>query len=242
VSLALLYTDAAAGDRQARWTRRGDCKIMMKFVLISIVSLSLIRSVAQAGDQMSAADTKDAKSTMEEATPFDKGEREFQISTGAYTSLLNFGPYRPKITDLDGSLRLGWMLYTPKGSGFFRGNVEFLIEVDGALDVQGPKTGTVGGNLVFRYNFVQPASKWAPYVQIQGGGVYTDIDHDQFQHLIGRDEEFFLGVGVGVRYFLNRRTALTVEIDFRHNSDADTANRNIGLNSVGGMLGVSVFF
>jgi predicted porin len=134
------------------------------------------------------------------------------------------------------------MLYTPRGSGFFRGNFEFLIEADGALDVQGPKTGAVGGNLVFRYNFVQPGSKWAPYVQLQGGGVYNDIAHDPYQHLIGRDEEFFLGVGVGVRYFLNPRTALTVEIDYRHNSDANTANRNIGLNSVGGMLGVSVFF
>jgi len=212
---------------------------MMKFVLISIVSLSLLGSAARAGDQIFAPD---AKTTVEEATPFDKGEREFQLSTGAYTSLFNFGPYRPKITDVDTSLRLGWMLYTPRGSGFFRGNFEFLIEADGTLDVQGPKTGFVGGNLVFRYNFVQPASKWAPYVQIQGGGVYTDVDHDQFQHLIGRDEEFFLGVGFGVRYFLNPRTALTVEIDYRHNSDADTANRNIGLNSVGGMLGFSLFF
>ena len=212
---------------------------MMKFVLISIVSLSLLGSAARAGDQIFAPD---AKTTVEEATPFDKGEREFQLSAGAYTSLFNFGPYRPKITDVDTSLRLGWMLYTPRGSGFFRGNFEFLIEADGTLDVQGPKTGFVGGNLVFRYNFVQPASKWAPYVQIQGGGVYTDVDHDQFQHLIGRDEEFFLGVGFGVRYFLNPRTALTVEIDYRHNSDADTANRNIGLNSVGGMLGFSLFF
>jgi opacity protein-like surface antigen len=212
---------------------------MMKFILASIVSLFLVGSAARAGDQVSIPD---AKTTIDESTPFDKGQHEFQLSAGAYTSLFNFGPYRPKITDIDTSLRLGWMLYTPRGSGFFRGNFEFLIEADGALDVQGPKTGAVGGNLVFRYNFVQPGSKWAPYVQLQGGGVYNDIAHDPYQHLIGRDEEFFLGVGVGVRYFLNPRTALTVEIDYRHNSDANTANRNIGLNSVGGMLGVSVFF
>src|SRR5271167_2205156 len=117
---------------QTRHAPRSDCKIMMKFVLISIVGLSLFRSVAQAGDQPSVTDAKDAKNTMEEATPFDKGEREFQLSTGAFTSLFNFGPNRPKITDIDGSLRLGWMLYTPKGGGFFRGNFELLIEADGA--------------------------------------------------------------------------------------------------------------
>jgi lipid A 3-O-deacylase len=89
---------------------------------------------------------------------------------------------------------------------------------------------------------VQTDTKWVPYFQVQGGGVYTNIDHDLDQHLIGRDEEFFLGAGVGLRYLFTPRIALTVEADFRHNSDADTADRNIGLNSVGGMLGFSILF
>ena len=215
---------------------------MINSFRLSIVALCLISAAARAGDTISTTDAKDAKTTVVESTPFDKGKREFQLSSGALTSLFNFGEHRPKITDFDVSMRLGWMLYTPEGSGFFRGNFEFLIEAEGALDVQGPKTGMVGGNLILRYNFVQPDSKWVPYFQIQGGGVYTNIDHDSQQDLIGRDEEFFLGTGVGIRYFLNQRTALTLEADFRHNSDADTADRNIGLNSVGGMLGFSVFF
>jgi len=211
----------------------------MKLIRLSIVSLCLLQTMAHAGYENS---TGDAKTAFVDSTPFDKGEEEFQLSAGAMTSLFNFGPYRPKITDIDGSLRLGWMLHSPTGSGFFRGNFEFLIEADGALVVQGPETGFTGGNLVFRYNFVQSGSKLVPYVQLQGGGVYTDIDHDPYQHLIGRDEEFFLGIGVGVRYFLNQRTALSVELDYRHNSDGNTADRNIGLNSIGGMFGFSVFF
>jgi len=211
----------------------------MKFTRHLVVSLGLAYATARAGEEITAGD---AKTTLVDATPFDKGEREFQLSAGALTSLFNFGPYRPKITDLDASLRLGWMLSTPQGSGFFRGNFEFLIEAQGSLDVQGPKTGMIGGNLILRYNFVQPDSKWVPYVQLQGGGVYTNIDHDPYQHVIGRDEEFFLGTGIGIRYFLSKRTALSLELDYRHNSDADTANRNIGLNSVGGMVGFSVFF
>jgi len=211
----------------------------MKFIRLAIVSLSLAHAIAYAGNELTLTDSK---ATVPDLTPFNQGKMEFQFSGGAMTSLFNFGPYRPKITDLDGSLRLGWMLYTPTGNGFFRGNFEFLLEADGALVVRGPETGFTGGNIVFRYNFVQPGSKWVPYIQLQGGGVYTDIDHDPNQHLIGRDEEFFLGTGVGVRCFLSQRTALTVEINYRHNSDADTADRNIGLNSVGGMIGFSVLF
>jgi hypothetical protein len=211
----------------------------MRFIRLSIVSLFLVRATANAGSEIT---TGDAKTTVVDLTPFEKGEWEFQGSGGAFTSLFNYGPYRPKITDIDASFRLGWMLYTARGNGFFRGNFEALIEADGALDVQGPKTGSTGGNLVFRYNFVQLESKWVPYIQLQGGGVYTDVDHDQDQHLIGRDEEFFLGTGIGLRYFLNQRMALSVELDYRHNSDANTADRNIGLNSIGGMFGFSVFF
>jgi lipid A 3-O-deacylase len=211
----------------------------MKSIRLSIIGLCLIYAAAHAGDETTG---KDAKTTAMDSTPFDKGEREFQLSVGALTSLFNYGAYRPKITDLDASLRLGWMLYTPEGNGFFRGNYEFLIEAEGALDVQGPKRGSSGANLILRYNFVRPESRWVPYVQLQGGGEYTDIDHDLHQDLIGRDEEFFLGTGIGIRYFLSKRAALSVELDYRHNSDGNTADRNIGLNSIGGMFGFSVFF
>jgi lipid A 3-O-deacylase len=213
----------------------------MKLALFSIIGLCTIYTAAHAGDVVTS-DGKDSKTTVVESTPFDKGKMEFQLSAGALTSLFNFGEHRPKITDIDVSLRLGWMLYTPSGSGCLRGNFEFMIEADGAYDVAGPKTGMVGGNLILRYNFVQPDAKLVPYFQVQGGGVFTDIDHDTEQDLIGRDEEFFLGAGLGARYFLSPRIALTLEADFRHNSDADTADRNIGLNSVGGLFGLSVFF
>jgi lipid A 3-O-deacylase len=214
-------------------------KLHMKCIFGASIGCLLILATSYGGDEI---ESKDVKSVFTEASPFDKGQREFQVSTGAMTSLFNFGAYRPKTTDIDESLLFGWMLSTPAGESVWRGNLEFLIEAHGALDVQGPKTGFVGGALGLRYNFVRPQSHWVPYVEVLGGGDYTDVDHDLNQHLIGRDEEFYLGVGFGIHYFVSSRSAISIEFRFRHNSDADTADRNIGLNSVGGMLGYSIYF
>lgn len=205
--------------------------------LYAAVVLFAMAAPLYAGD----VSTKEMKEAVID-TPFDKGKMEFQISSGVMTSLFNYGPYRPKITDVDASLRLGWMLYTPRGEGCLRGNLEFLLEAEGALTVQGPKTGLTGADLMLRYNFVQPDARFVPYLQVAGGGVYTDIDHDQHQHFIGRDEEFYLGVGLGAHWFFSKRCALSIEADYRHISNANTADRNIGLNSVGGMLGLSCYF
>jgi lipid A 3-O-deacylase len=143
----------------------------MKFTFLSVIGLCTVYTAAHAGDMVTEG--KDSKTTVVESTPFDKGKVEFQLSAGALTSLFNFGEHRPKITDVDVSLRLGWMLYTPSGSGCLRGNLEFMIEADGAYDVAGPKTGMVGGNLILRYNFVQPDAKLIPILSGSGGrGIY----------------------------------------------------------------------
>ncbi len=184
----------------------------------------------------------DTKTVAPIASPFDGGMREFQISAGAFFSLNNGGEKRPTINDVDGSLRLGWMLYSPKGDGFLRGNCELLIEAFGAGIVEGPGSGMGGATLLFRYNFVQPQARWVPYFQVGAGGVYNDIHEDQQQRLIGRSFEFNLQAGVGLRYLCSERCAIFAEFDYRHISNADTADRNLGLNSLGGLLGASIFF
>lgn len=140
------------------------------------------------------------------------------------------------------SLRMGWMLTSPILSGAFRGNFEALIEAVGASIYDGPGDVLAGAMVHLRYNYVQPGAKWVPYVQAGAGGLYTDAAEDESQRLIGSDFEFCLQAGVGLRYLFNERWALAAEAAFTHISNAGRAERNVGVNAVGGMLGVSHFF
>ncbi|MEA3209062.1 MAG: lipid 3-O-deacylase [Chthoniobacter sp.] len=206
--------------------------------LLFTIGLALLGTIgAQAGHEM-----KDTKETVVPESPFDKGRREFQVSIGAFTSFSHSNSNQPDVTDGDLDLRLGWMLNSPDGEGWLRGNFEFLVEAHGAGVIEGPETGLVGLNLMMRYNFVQPEARLVPYFQLQAGGIYTDISDDPNQRLVGSDFDFFLGGGFGLRWFVNERCALTLEADYRHISNAGFADRNLGLNSLGGFLGFSTFF
>lgn len=206
-----------------------------RFFGFAVATLALISS-ALAGSEM-----KGYKQTVVE-TPFDQGRWEFQLGVGGFTSFQSTSVVRPRFTDLDLTLRLGRMLHTPSGEGFFRGNLELLVEAYGAGLIDGPGTGYAGAALVFRYNFVQEGARWVPYFQIHAGGVFNDIHRDRTQRVIGQAVEFDLGGGFGLRYLCSDRCALFVEVDYRHISNADLADRNLGLNTVGGFVGASVFY
>jgi hypothetical protein len=64
----------------------------------------------------------------------------------------------------------------------------------------------------------------------------------QTQRLIGREWSFNLQAGFGVRYLCSDRCAFFLEANYRHISNADTADRNIGMNSAVGVVGVSLFY
>ncbi len=182
---------------------------------------------------------KEEKTIVVEQTPFDQGKLELQSSSGAFFSIGKFGP---TLNYSFTSYRLGVMLNTPAGDGFLRGNFEFLAEAFGGSVFNGPGNGLGGLAVLLRYNFVQPGSKWVPYVQLGGGGVYSDIYKDQDQRLIGEAFEFDLEATLGIRYFINERWALNLEGGYRHISNADLANRNIGLNALGASLGLGWHF
>ena len=213
---------------------------MRKFSLIGIAALAALQLTSTA--VLAGHDMKADKEPVPVSTPFDKGRMEFQIGAGAFSSFGSFSDKRPHLVDVDVALRLGWMLNTPSGDGFFRGNCEFLVEAFGAAVVEGPGDGFGGLTLLLRYNFVQPDSRCVPYFQIGAGGVYNDVYKETPQRLMGRAFEFNLQAGFGVRCFVAENCAVFVEADYRHISNADSADRNLGLNSVGGYIGVSYFF
>jgi hypothetical protein len=62
------------------------------------------------------------------------------------------------------------------------------------------------------------------------------------QDQIGQFVEFTPQGSVGLRYFIDRQWTLDVEAMFHHVSNAGLAQRNAGVNAVGGFLGVTFFF
>ncbi len=173
-------------------------------------------------------------------TPFDKGKMELQSSTGAYWSVDPGG--RPTLNYYSSSYRLGWMLSTPEGDGCLRGNCEFLIQIFYGSVFDGPGNALGGAGFLFRYNFVQPESRWVPYLQVGGGVLYNDIYRDHSQKLIGQAWEIELEAQIGIRYMWSDRLSVALEGGYKHISNAGMNDRNLGLNSLGATVGLGIHF
>jgi lipid A 3-O-deacylase len=89
--------------------------------------------------------------------------------------------------------------------------------------------------LKYRYPFTQ---KLSGYVLGSVGPHYITVKStDQANGFI-----FFNTVGAGFSFFLTEKTALSLEYRFRHISNADTLDPNVGIESHIGAIGYSMFF
>ena len=142
----------------------------------------------------------------------------------------------------DTELRFGWMLCSPHGSGWSRGNLQLLAALGGGGIFEGPgdKFGTAGAML--RYNFVQPSARLVPYLQGGAAAFVSDISENRRQQDVGGTFEADLRAGLGSRFLICRYWSLNTELFFEHISNADTQTRNVGINALGGLLGVSRSF
>lgn len=211
---------------------------MFKRTILAVISMFILTpAVSRAGD---AKDFKTSRTVSE--FPFERGDWEFQALGGAFVGIEQNSEKRPQTNDADVAARLGVMLTNPFFSGWVRGNLELLIEAFGAKTFEGPSGELAGGTLLLRYNFLQPQAHLIPYLQIGAGALYDDLYQHETQRLIGSAFEFNLQASLGARYLLSRQWALAFEGTYRHISNANTAARNLGLNSIGGFAGVSYFF
>ena len=137
-----------------------------------------------------------------------------------------------------GSANLGWVFTDVMASNkWYRGNLELLLELFGGGQFKPNDRYFIGLTPLLRYNFAT-GSRWVPFVDAGAGVSSTNID--------GRDLtgnfQFNLQGGAGIHYFLNDRTALTVEYRWLHFSNADTRLPNNGTNTQMFHVGVSWFF
>ena len=173
---------------------------------------------------------------------FHRGVWELQAAEGVEFSLQNTSIIRPNVDYELTILRLGYMVDTPHGSNFLRGNNEFMLEVVGGPMFQGPGSALGGLSIVYRRNFLSPGARVIPYLDLGAGGVYSDASHDRVQQELGTPFEFDLQAGVGVRFRLGLGWTLDAEFSYRHLSNAHIVDRNLGTNAIGGLLGASYSF
>lgn len=206
------------------------------YLLLSLAVLSSYGTRCHAGEVVTQV------TTVREVSPFDRGGWEAGLTAGFLYSPVFATGHRTKFTYLQQDLTLGYMLSTPGEPGVFRGNFEVLLNFAGGEVLEGPGSYLLGGRLLFRYNFVQPEARWVPFIQIGGGGIGSDASHDLNQRILGSAFSFTLVGDIGVRYFVTPRWAVLVMLDYEHISNANRAERNLGVNAVGGMVGLSTFF
>jgi hypothetical protein len=160
-----------------------------------------------------------------------------------YFTDINIGPETPDFEYTQTILRLGWMLSDP-GSWLFLpdGNWECMFELCHSTVTSGPGDYMNGFAILLRYNVISPGRKFIPYVQLGAGIVFNDVYKDRSQDAIGQDLEFTPQVGFGFRYKLARKWSFIAEIKCHHISNANLDDRNDGMNTFGGSIGLTYFF
>ena len=200
--------------------------------------LALGLCAARAGEP----ETKAVANSVATDPMFHRGVWDLQVAEGVEFSLQSTNLIRPNIDYELTIIRLGYMVDTPPGSNFLRGNNEFILEAVGGPMFQGPGSALGGLSIVYRRNFLSPGARVIPYLDLGAGGVYSDASHDRVQQELGTPFEFDLQAGIGVRFRLGLGWTMDAEFSYRHLSNAHVVDRNLGTNAIGGLLGASYSF
>ena len=169
---------------------------------------------------------------------FEKGRYEAGLNSGALFSPFVATYERPTINYTVTAVQFGYMLSEVSGTNWLRGNFELLGEGFGSAIFQGPGSYIAGVTVWGRYNFVPAHSRFVPFAEAGLGLTSTDIDRG----IVGQPFNFNLDLGLGTRYFLSAKWALTLEYRFQHISKANTGRHNLGINAHGPILGVAYLF
>lgn len=216
---------------------------MKKVIAVCVLALAI---GGWSGSRLSAGDYGLSSPMVEQDMPhgpWDQEGFEFTLITGPF-----FGPAfgveggRETLNYFSNSFRLGYNLTGIIGNSWYRGCFQFVGEMFVAEIFESGGDGggsiVVGPNALFRYNFVQEHWPVVPYVQLGPGLVYTDTENNA----IGSNFCFQLNIGVGLRFMINDKWAVSGEFDWHHMSNAGIAEHNAGSNAAGGQIGISYFF
>ena len=134
--------------------------------------------------------------------------------------------------------RLGVVLTDPLGTGWWQGNVEFLVQPVFARFTEPFAAEAAGGSFLLKYNFLS-FGRWVPFWDVGAGMIWTNLapripeQSTQF--------EFVIETGPGVHYFVTDRITWTMGVRLHHISNSNLGDRNTGINGVLPYVGLSFF-
>lgn len=185
-----------------------------------------------------------SRSAVQAQQVMKRGTLEVGLQTGYWKAFTGVGPATSSNREAVFVLpQIGYVFTDPMGSGYARGVFEVLVEPAAAHFFEPFSASLFGGSLVARYNFLS-FGKFMPYWDIGAGMSWTDLapripeQSTQF--------EFLLETGPGLKYFWyegeDMVSSFSLGARWHHISNANTGSRNVGLNAVLGLVGISFFF
>jgi hypothetical protein len=128
-----------------------------------------------------------------------------------------------------------------QSDNWLRGYNQFYISAIAEPIFKGIENHYFGLNFGMRYNFVQPDSRFVPY--ISGGLGLGWIDsHPEIPGGQGQDFTFNILTAAGISYLINDHWKVNVGILYQHLSNADQTDPNPSLNLVGPQVGLNYSF
>jgi hypothetical protein len=129
-----------------------------------------------------------------------------------------------------GGARGGWILTSNHLPGILRGNFEWAVDVLPLFAVLPPAGGVYGASVrpaIWKWNFTR-WQKYAPYVAIVGGTVFTTSNVPPGNTAA---VNFTEGLAFGTYMFVKPRHAFSAEATFGHLSNASIGRHNPGYNA-----------
>jgi hypothetical protein len=172
---------------------------------------------------------------------FQAGATSTQFLVGAYFTS-GLGPSIAPFDYAPVTIRHGWMLTSPGEISSWPGNWEALCDLTGAAVTSDYGNWLVGSSVYLRYNLVEVGSCLVPYAQVGAGFLLNDAYRQSTQRAVGQMFEFHLHYEVGLKYFVAPNFSLDLEGGFQHISNANSADRNFGVNAFGAQVGFTYYF
>jgi hypothetical protein len=190
----------------------------------------------------------DEQLSSQKAAPSDRWSVSFEslytfdnVQNPWLAVFLNFHRRNPRqYTFATQILSVRYRLTNTAGPSLLRGNLEMSLGPMGTAIINAPESYFVGLSAGLRYNFVQPAARVVPYVELRGGIGGTDAQrlHDSLQ----ADCALSYIIGVGFRYAITPKWSVSLGVVDQHVSTGYFAERNFGIDSFGVSTGLEMRF
>ena len=134
--------------------------------------------------------------------------------------------------------RYGWILTSPRGPGFLRGNFEYAVDVVPIFWIfqpQGTAYGVAIDPLVLKWNF-SARGRVVPYADLDGGALFTNRQAPPGTSRVNFTPSAALGM-----HILGKKFNWCAEVRYAHISNAGLSSINPGINSVQVRIGVGKF-